>query len=489
MQLRSYQEDTLLAMQSFFEQNKNHFVLASAPSSGKTTMAIGFAKRTKNKKFLILTHGQNVLKEMWKKEIETSLSDEDQKRVDYIIPQQVRGGKKVDQYDFIIIDEAHEFTFATMVANILEQNPNAKIIYLTGTPSKFIYRNKKLKSSGKGGKYYIHIIPANEIVKQGFIEDPYIGLFSTTANLKDADYNSDGDVKEAAYKKLEKNTEASVENLLEALVGRLKSKATKNKPNLAKLAKNLPSIGGVDKTMIACASIRQAERVNAYLLKKGYKSIISHSQEDLNSENIVGPDGFMSNPDIKFLVVVDRGILGFNMPELINVVDMTCSRNIDRTYQLFARVMRSFEGRDKYFFKLTSEEEKVNTKFIVSAAISLAWREFIEKFDGKNLNDMLIPVFRSKRENKGAKKGKTGQKSVKIAPIDEMFGLKIKAMQLMTNIYNKDGEILNEYAMMKYGDIRREVFDERINMVWSVDEILKQIRLDRENKKDAAHAG
>ena len=44
------------------------------------------------------------------------------------------------------------------------------------------------------------------------------------------------------------------------------------------------------------------------------------------------------------IIVVGRGILGFNFEQLVNVVDMTGSQNIDRIFQLMARVVRTSKG-------------------------------------------------------------------------------------------------------------------------------------------------
>ena len=62
IQLRPYQVEALDAVTKGFKKS-NNVVLASCPSSGKTVMAIDFIKNS-NKKFLVLTHGQNVLKDM-----------------------------------------------------------------------------------------------------------------------------------------------------------------------------------------------------------------------------------------------------------------------------------------------------------------------------------------------------------------------------------------------------------------------------------------
>lgn len=71
--LRDYQQKALNDIEGVLKK-KNDVVLAASPSSGKTLMAIEFIKRHQGK-FLIITHGQNILKDMWKKELELYLSE------------------------------------------------------------------------------------------------------------------------------------------------------------------------------------------------------------------------------------------------------------------------------------------------------------------------------------------------------------------------------------------------------------------------------
>jgi|DEB0MinimDraft_10_1074344.scaffolds.fasta_scaffold57428_3 superfamily II DNA or RNA helicase len=70
MKLRPYQERVLNELQSKIEAGDKEIVIAAAPSSGKTFMAIQHIKRHPELSFLILTHGTNVLKDQWEKELE-----------------------------------------------------------------------------------------------------------------------------------------------------------------------------------------------------------------------------------------------------------------------------------------------------------------------------------------------------------------------------------------------------------------------------------
>ena len=457
IKLRDYQEEALKKVQ-FILSTKKDVVLAASPSSGKTVMALEFIKRNSGT-FLILTHGQTILKQMWEKEINLLLPEE-KHRITYGLPQGLRN-KDIPVVDYVIVDEAHEFTFAKMVQDILKKNSKAKKLYLTGTPAKFIAE-----------RYDVVIIPAIQLIDQGFISDLYVGLFSTNAQIKWEDRNESDDVVEGAYKKLEKTVETDLDSLLESMVKRLKSSGlTKDNAYLSKATEWAPVIGKLNKTMIACASVKQADKVLKYFKKKNINAISSNSVNDPDSENI---QKFQDDNSINILIVVDRAILGFNMPNLVNVVDMTCSHNINRIYQLYARVMRlNEEVNKKYFFKLTVDDEMQVTKFYMEASLCLMYEYFISKYNGKNLNTLEIPV---KVDTRKAREETTDTKKKNPKPrvltVDDDLFQTVSAAKLMTDIFNKTGQGFNEYAMVSFKNIKREVWGDEFAIDYSTTETL-----------------
>lgn len=446
IQLRPYQLEVIEKLNLLFKTEKEA-VIASAPNSGKTVIATEYIKQQSNSNFLILTHGTNVLKAQWNGALKASgLDYSDQlgkSRVAFGIPQSIyrKEGHKVD---FLIIDEAHEFSFAEMVTLIKEKFQPSKIIYLTGTPSKFI---------AKG--YNPIIVPAIELIKQGYSSDLYVGMVSTSAAIDDDDFNGSGDLKESKAKKLEKTVRADLDSLLTAIHKRLSETGMfKDKPELRKLVQWAPTLGKLDKTMIACRSIKQADEVQKYFESKNIKAVVSHSQNDADSQYI---EDFKNQKDIKVLIVVDRGILGFDMAELVNVVDLTCSRNIDRIYQLYARVMRKSEKHTrKYFFKFSTEESMLLNKFYMNAALQLMFEEFISLYNGKNLNGMRIPEFKAKGERKEKQEGKEKSEKPKKIAIDSVFMKTIQAGTFLIDIKNQLGVESNEYAYITFGEIKNK---------------------------------
>jgi superfamily II DNA or RNA helicase len=456
MKLRPYQEKVLSQLNQALKTT-DEVVIASAPNSGKTLIAIEFMKQESNKTFLVLTHGTIVLKEQWSEKFaEAGLKFSEQlgqERITYGLPQGVyrKAGQPVD---YLIIDEAHEFTFAEMVKEIKAKFKPKKIIYLTGTPSKFI---------AKG--YETIIVPAIDLIKEGYSSDLYVGMVSTTAAIDKDDYNADGDVKENKAATLESTVETDLDALLSAMHSRLcETGAFKGSPRLRKTVEWAPTLGRLQKTMIACRSIKQANKIQEYFDTKGIRCLVSHSLNDVQSENI---QLFKTSVEYQVLIVVDRGILGFDMHDLVNVVDLTCSKNINRIYQLYARVMRqSKDSPKKYFFKFSTDPEMQLMKFYMNAALMLMFEDFISKYNGKNLNGCKVPVMvpRSPRESEagvGSPKAKVLNKSINI---DKLFMETVQAGAVLIDIYNKIGQNTNEYAYTTFGEIKIKEFDQ-----WVID--------------------
>lgn len=448
--LRDYQAVALDKINKVLT-TKNDVVLAASPSSGKTIMALKFIQNTTGK-VLILTHGQNQLKDMWAAEIDKHLSKEDKKRVIYGLPQSLKN-KDIPKVNFVIVDEAHEFTFASMVKAILEKNKHAKRLYLTGTPSPFIEKG-----------YDVVVVPAMELIQKGFISDLYVALFSTTAKIRNTDRNELDDVTEKGAKKLEATVNKDLDNLLEAMTRRLKAQGfIKKRPLVARaMTKWDITTGILEKTMIACTSIKQAAKVEAYFKSKKIGVVSSNSVNDPDSENI---KRFQEDKSIKVLVVVDRAILGFNMPDLVNVVDMTCSLNINRIYQLYARVMRKNDKHpNKYFFKLNSRDESEITKFFMTAALCLTREDFISKYNGKNLSSFSIPVMKVKRKKEKREKtnGKKKQAGSRIVAIDPSLEHYVGSVKFLDDVWNKSDGTFNEYARCNLSQFRRQALGEEV---------------------------
>jgi superfamily II DNA or RNA helicase len=396
--LRLYQQTS-----SDYIMKSNKCVLALCPNGGKTEISIDvidrYLKLFPNNKVLVLTHSTNVLLNNFYERLESldvsfsySTSFEPNASVHLCIP--ANQHKLKGKYDFIIVDEAHENYLADRVQKIIEKFKPTKQLMLTGTPSKFIYE----------GGYDIFAIALDEL------EDKYfaklnIECIASSYNWKKSDYNADDEVKNTfTYTQEETDTtmESVVLNILKRLGSGL-SAVQYNDPSLfskAKLFINRLSgkystwdkaFKSIGKTLIACNNIAQANMVQECLVKNGVNSVCSHSESDFNGDFITA----FKNNQHDVLVVVDRCRIGYDDASMINLIDMTGTRNIDLIYQMMCRVIRGDQSINKFYIKVTTNDlaQMAADETAVNGALMLSSKDFLLKYNGKNFNDLEIPVL------------------------------------------------------------------------------------------------
>jgi len=482
-ELRPYQKTAVAACKDSLKDHKS-VVLSTCPSGGKTIMALSIAQDylDRGEIVMVLTHGTKVLLDQWNDEIaEKHLWNTN---LITTLPQSIRKIKTMlheKELGLLIVDEAHEFYFAEkLVQSIIKTCKPKHELLLTGTPSKFVYDNLQ-------GKTYrpIHITSGVEVYGEGFVQDTYFGMVKSSYDLRSqgeeeiedfdsdapeegeddisGDYNIHGDLKRKVDLRTE-DTATSLDDLIEEMVTRLKSvigATSINAMNFAskvKLNKVNAVFGELNKTMIAAHSIKQGRDIRSILDEKGVSCILSESEGDVENENI---GKFIEDESIKVLIVVRRGVLGFNMPTLCNVVDFTCSRNINRIYQLYARVLRQHpDSKDKFFFRLTSKMNPAVDSFYLQAALSLNNKDFISKFNGKNLSHMeiLVPKRHRVRDRSGEGKKPKGKKRTHDVIVDTLMYEEIMSLKLMQEMtLNSGSDKWNEFEYAKMGEVIRKL--------------------------------
>lgn len=435
--LRRYQTEAKKDVNRLFK-TKKVVVMAMCPGSGKTVTALKMAEETKGK-VLVLAHGTTIIKSQWllrAQEYGVDLSD-----IQITLPQSIKNNKDLKEVELLIVDEAHEFYYAEMVQKLIKKTKPKRILLLTGTPSKFIRK-----------KAPVVLVSADKLISEGFLSNVYFSNVSSKDSLLDADYNAAKDVKASVE---HRSVEADLDSMLKHMIFRLKATISKDKPMLNKLSGWTPVLGSLHKTLIACRNIKQARRVKAYFDKNTtLKTALSESEGDRDSLEV---DRFIENPKIKLLIVVRRGILGFDLSELVNVIDLTGSRNIDRIYQLMARVMRKNETHAmKYFFKIAPPGEATLSEFYLRAAISMVHHNFVSKFNGKNLSKIGIP-FASKKGKKRDKKDPDKKKIPKGAGVinPELFEY-VESVTELIQLYNKADGNFNEISYITLNRLKFE---------------------------------
>jgi superfamily II DNA or RNA helicase len=400
--LRPYQKEC-----SDYILKSNKCVLALCPNGGKTEISIDVIERylklfPKNK-VLVLTHSTNVLLNNFYERLESldvsfsySNTFESNASVHLCIP--ANQHKLKGNYDFIIVDEAHENYMATRVQEIIEKTNPSKQLMLTGTPSKFVFE----------GGYDIFAIALDELDEKYFAK-LNLECVASNYNLQNSDYNAEEDVKDT-FNYTQEDTDKTLETVVFSILNRLDSGLTAeqyNDPSLFSKAKlYLKSLRGkyrtwddafksVGKTLIVCNNIAQANLVQKSLIKKGVNSVCSHSLCDKNCDLINN----FKNDEHDVLVVVDRCRIGYDDAKMMNLIDMSGTRNINLIYQMMCRVIRGDQSVTKFYLKVTTNDmvQMAADEIAVNGAIMLSNKEFLLKFNGKNFNDLEIPVLRTPR--------------------------------------------------------------------------------------------
>jgi superfamily II DNA or RNA helicase len=452
-------------------------VLAACPSSGKTTITIyiieQYLKLFPTNKVTILTHGTTILRSQFHDELLSlkpnftfdlveTYSDYVKSNADVVVclPQTLNN-QNIKPNDLIIVDEAHHFYFAKMVQDIITKSNSTKQLLLTGTPSKFIYENLK-----EDNKFNIIPVSIETIFDEGMATNATVEVASSIYDFDLInDFNSNNLKKDVVFNDIDTNK--SLDDLLEKIVNRLRS--YKNSPYINFIPTWNLLLKDLEKTMFACQSINQAKQVYKYFKSKNINCVISTSEDDLESNEITR---FKTDDNILVLIVVYRGILGFNYPKLANVVDMTMSYNIDRVFQLFARILRINKDnpkQQKLFFKLSPSMLTDYYKHIMNAMLMLMNDEYFLKYNGKNFLDMDVPVKKININSETItdqtdQKSDQTKKQKKYIPIN-LDGVPV--FDFFKNIWHKKDNVLNTYCLTTVNDVKSEFTKIKPSNYWT----------------------
>jgi len=380
-------------------------VLAASPGSGKTQMAIQVIietlKANPNAKILVLAHGTTILRENFSDRIRKYFSDLskevvnsndiDDSSVIVAIPQAFLKSKKRFKFDLLIVDEAHEYYFAKEYGvGLRSKLGNPQQLLLTGTHFRFTFENRLARQEGRTEPFKMVSITLNEIIDAApeRIAPMKTLVCQSCYDFREEDYNEQTqELKESVVFK-KNDTEKTVEKVVKAIL------------NI--LAIGPAQVQKLEKTMFACHSAKQAEIVYQYLTRIGVKTVISISDEEGVLKNTLsGTDQitkFKEDSGIQALVVIRRAILGYDHAELVNVVDLSGTRNIARIYQLMCRAVRAFPsnyapGKEKLFIKIGPHGSGGHeyTLHLMSAVLMLNERSWYDNFDGRNFRELPIP--------------------------------------------------------------------------------------------------
>lgn len=325
----------------------NISVLAGTPGCGKTVISHiivnDYIKQFPNAKVLVLTHGQNLLKDQYIDSLSSPMVDVDFTFGDLASNAQVRVGlpqgiKKLqwEEIDLLVVDECHEFYLQKMVQNIIKNLTPTHQVLLTGSPSEF----NRLKK--EGSKYAITYISGEELVGND--------VFSAV----------DMDVVEVSYR-----------NNARQSIGKMLDHAKKKGQDLSKI-------------MVAVRNISEANNVAFYLKSIGRKVALSTCKND--RMNLAVKD--FKNNEYDTLVVVQRGILGFSDNYITGLFDVRCSTSVDISNQLFARVLRKHpQNIRKFYYRcgMRGGKDFNNQVLMLHKVKSMMRKDIFKNYDGTNM--------------------------------------------------------------------------------------------------------
>src|ERR1035437_97625 len=484
----AYQEDVINKILTALSTH-DYIVLAACTAAGKSLMIVcilDFLLRENSLlKVIILAHATDVLRkqlyrhfkeanEKGKLCFEFNLVDNFKKKniddENYYKPDcavniglpQTFNKQILKKADLLICDEAHQYFLsksdnAIMAKHILNQLKPKNQILMTGSPALFLAENQKVGHE----KYLIIPVAMNTVYDVG-VEDPkkkmlanfYSHLIASSYDNEYDDFNDDGELKSSInIKKLD--TENTMKNLVFEIHKYLKKIKATEFVNIIPDWKIL--LTALERTMIACKNPKQADDIAKFLTKLGVKCIVSHYINDLDSKNI---DIFIKDKEILVLLVVYRGILGFNLPELVNVLDMTLSYNVIRISQLYPRCIRVDKNnpeKKKFFIKVAPEKKMLVDYYrhIMNAVFMLCDEYYFTRFNGKNLDDLEVPVKPprkyKKRNDTDHPKRKPIRRKKTYRPID--MG-EMGVFEFFKPIWHKKDGLFTPVCMTTMKDIR-----------------------------------
>jgi hypothetical protein len=372
------------------------------------------------KKILVLTHGQNILKEQFysrftklglNKKLSVKYIDEYKNSDDICIslPQSYRKLKKF-KFDLIVIDEAHHFFFENMVQTILKDIKPKYVLPMTGSISGFI----------RNTEYPIVSISTEELLANKVICNPKITISKFNWDLKDSDYTRNDFVRQ--------------DTIFEDKFIR---KVLKEHQNCFR-----------SKTMIICNDVAHQRQCQKALSKMGISSLITNYKTDKKSENL---SNFKSSKE-KVLLVVRRGVLGYDLNSLRYIIDFSGSMNVDFLYQAINRVTRlGLTG--KKFIKVCDDSRLSIYYAAMSVACSLIIKEYYLSYEGSSQFKVAM--------NKNIIRGLNCYKSKNSIPLE--FDL---------DVFKRINESKNgEYVMTSLSEIKSAYYSEKEFI--SIDQIVE----------------
>lgn len=377
---------TILKLEVFYShkinKNKKTIIFPSTTVVLRDNFETELQKFKPNFKFKIITN-QNTLKN--KKILDTT-------NVFVMLPQTgVKMLKLIPKCSILILDEAHQWYFQSTIKKLIKHiNPEFQYL-LTGSPSIF---------NSSPSKFIFKYVSVMELYEMGLVSNVKIEVIESLYDFKESSFNSAfGDLKKIRFNKVQ--TENSMKIVLKNILNKNGIKCNVNSNDA------FDAFELIGKTIIFCSSIKQSEIFYTQLSRiKKLKNKIRLSQSDSDSKSI-GFREFKDDKNITILISVNRGRLGYNLPELFNVIDFTLCRNPDLLMQMYGRLLRKSKSEiEKVYYKISTKENQEFYTGLMLGVLSLTQYEHYSTYTRKTINTnpnvgkIKIPIIKKKNNKK-----------------------------------------------------------------------------------------
>lgn len=433
----SYQKQIENKVTAALKAPGSRVVLAAGCGAGKTRMATNIIGKTLRAggRVLVLTHGQKILRTQFARSLIAAGLDPhivtkgrklDPKRSLVVgLPQTLRGVAKIGTYGLIVVDEAHQFYTVKngTVTKILAKTRHKAELLLTATPSPFVAARKEGDDS-----FHFIVIPQTDLVDYGVITDPEIILVPTAAyRFKINDYSKDDNLKQST-KITPVATRGAITSGLKILEDELG-------------VKGAAVFHRLGKAMLAVPTQAQAKAALKFFHSISVNAVASTCDADPGSVEI---ERFLTDETVRVLVVVGRGVLGFDCPAIGATLDLTGSLNPDRLFQLLNRVSRRNGKAKKYYLKVMPSELAELGSISLSCAVALGLERVLLEYAG------IYQIMEVVKPTEDHRYKPTGPHQTKMPAV-----FRVPAFKLMRSLDASSGVSRTSYREMRQQIVRR----------------------------------
>lgn len=327
LNLRSYQEQTLVALREGFANGKRAQILYAPTGAGKTEMAIELMRATKakgNKAAMLLDRivlCDQTSKRLEKYKIDHGVMQAGHWRYRPYEQLQVCSAQTLEKrgsfpgLNLLIVDEAHQTREQTI--EFIKNNPDIRVVGLTATPFT--------KGLGKVYDNVVSTVTTKQLVDQNILVPLRIFIAK--------EINMEGAKKVAGEWSQQEASERGMK-----ITGDVVAEWVK---------KTHQVFGGPRKTIVFASGVDHGSHLAAKFQEQGFNFIcISYKDDDEWKKQVIEDFG---KPDTKIdgLIATDILTKGFDVPDvMIGVSARPFSKSLSSHIQQMGRVMRGYEGKE-----------------------------------------------------------------------------------------------------------------------------------------------